>query len=386
MDTRSHRPTRHEGLCIGTVGEPFPDVRRIAVLRGGGLGDLLFALPAIEALRAAYPGAGLVLLGSSLHARLLDGRPSPVDEVLVLPGEGGAASPEAERSFLREARRIPVDLGVQLHGGGAWSNPFVNGLRARFTVGCRAEGAAPLQRTIPFRYYQNETMRALEVACLAGAPPVLLEPRVQVTEADLDNADRVLGSPDRPLVALHPGATDPRRRWPVESFAAIAAHCVDEGFDVILVGTAHELNLLDAVAVQARARGPVLRSGGIRQLAGADMSTLCGVLARSSVLVGNDSGPRHLARAVGTPTVGVFWIGNVINAGPVARGRDRVLMSWRIECPVCGETFTDETRPRCPHDETIVDTVTVAQVRAELDDLLAASSYNGYARRDDALP
>jgi hypothetical protein len=60
---------------LGSVGEPFPDVRRIAVVRGGGLGDLLFAIPAIESLAAAYPSASIVLFGSRLHADLLDGRP-----------------------------------------------------------------------------------------------------------------------------------------------------------------------------------------------------------------------------------------------------------------------------------------------------------------------
>ena len=56
---------------IAPLAERFPDVARIAVLRGGGLGDLVFALPAIAALRSAYPGATITLLGSAAHAALL---------------------------------------------------------------------------------------------------------------------------------------------------------------------------------------------------------------------------------------------------------------------------------------------------------------------------
>src|SRR3954470_19728720 len=56
------------------VSEPFPSIEQIAVLRGGGLGDLLFALPAVEALAAAYPDARLTLLGMPLHRELLAGR------------------------------------------------------------------------------------------------------------------------------------------------------------------------------------------------------------------------------------------------------------------------------------------------------------------------
>ncbi|HEY0639005.1 MAG TPA: glycosyltransferase family 9 protein, partial [Pseudonocardiaceae bacterium] len=61
------------------------EVRRVVVLRGGGLGDLVMVLPAIEALRAHYPAAAITLLGTPGHARLLAGRPGPVSEVLPLP-------------------------------------------------------------------------------------------------------------------------------------------------------------------------------------------------------------------------------------------------------------------------------------------------------------
>src|SRR5204863_515626 len=70
-------------------------VARIAVLRANGIGDLIFALPALDALRAAYPTATITLLGLAHHAELLAGRPSPVDDVVVLPagildGDAGA--------------------------------------------------------------------------------------------------------------------------------------------------------------------------------------------------------------------------------------------------------------------------------------------------------
>lgn len=384
MNIRSLRPTRHEPISVGPMGEPFLGVHRIVVLRAGGLGDLLIALPAIESLRVAYPDAEIVLLGSALQARLLDDRPSPVDEVVVLPESelGGGAAKQDDRAWLAWVRRTPVDLAVQLHGDGAQANPLLNRLGARWTVGSAAARVELLQRNVPFRYYQNETMRALEVASAAGAPPVALEPRIEVTTADLAAADRILDRPDQPVVAIHPGARDPRRRWSVSNFATIAADCVGEGIDVVLVGTADELGLLEAVATEARALGPLLRNVGVQQLAGVDLSTLCGVLARSVLFVGNDSGPRHLAHAVGTATVGIFWVGNVTNAGPIARTGDRVLISWCTECPSCGSDLIDETQVRCAHEESIVNTVPVEAVRAEVDDLLSAGAYDFVGRND----
>jgi ADP-heptose:LPS heptosyltransferase len=65
--------------------DPVPDVQKIGVLRANSLGDYLFTLPALDALRAAYGDAEIVLLGAPWHARELAGRPGPVDRVLVAP-------------------------------------------------------------------------------------------------------------------------------------------------------------------------------------------------------------------------------------------------------------------------------------------------------------
>lgn len=354
------------------MGERFAGVRRIAVLRGGGLGDLLFAMPAIEALCAAYPGAEILLLGAPLHAELFASRPSPIDRVIPLPPARGVYEPpgrpfdEAEqRAFFASVG--PVDLAVQVHGGGRWSNPFLRRLKPQWTVGSRTADAAELDRAVPYRYYQNEVMRALEVVGLAGAPPVTLIPSISLTAEDLALGDRELRGLPQPLVAVHPAATDPRRRWPEERFAEVIAKLASAGAGAVLVGTPNEADLVARVAALARETG-----GGdnIRTRTELTLSALCGVLARARVFLGNDSGPRHLARAVDTPSVGIFWLGNVINAGPLGRARDRVLMSWTTHCPVCGIDCTREDLPRCAHDDSFVSSVPVADVLAEVEDLL----------------
>ena len=114
---------------VGPVLERFPSVARIAVLRGGGLGDLMFALPAVEALAAAYPDAEITLLGTPLHAALLAGRPGPVHRVEVLPFAPGVRpgpeDPDALAAFFASQQARSYDLAVQVHGGGRNSNPFL---------------------------------------------------------------------------------------------------------------------------------------------------------------------------------------------------------------------------------------------------------------------
>ncbi|KAF0846869.1 glycosyltransferase family 9 protein [Nocardia caishijiensis] len=351
---------------FGPIAPPFPEVERIVVLRGGGLGDLLLALPAIQALGAAYPSARITLFGSALHAALLRSRPGPVHDVRVLPPPNSPA----EDALLDETARERVDLGVQLHGGGAWSNRFLRRTGARWTVGSRADGAIGLTRTTPFRYYQHEMIRALEVVGLAGAAPVTLEPRITVTADDEAAGERLVGSASGPVVTVHPSATDPRRRWPASKFAEVIEHCVRAGADVEVIGANDDRPLLREIL--DRVGGCDTRR--VHCLVDADMTELCGLLTRTTVFVGNDSGPRHLAKALCIPTVGIFWIGNLVNAGPLNRANDRVLTAWTTRCQLCGATLTDEGAPRCEHDNSIVASVTVEDVCREVDELLTAAT------------
>ncbi|MGY1607599.1 glycosyltransferase family 9 protein [Geodermatophilus sp. SYSU D00700] len=351
------------------AGAPVPGVARIAVLRANLLGDLVLTLPALAALRAAHPGAEITFLGRPWHAELLEGRPGPWDRVVVVPpwpgvrDAPGAArdSPEVRR-FLARQRREGYDLALQLHGGGGNSNPLVAALCARVTVGARDVGAPPLDRWLPYASDQHEVLRCLELAGLAGASPVTLEPRLALTPADVAAADAVLPAAPEPLVALHPGASDPRRRWPPGCFAAVADGLAADGARVVLVGSGGD-DRRAADAIRAATSAPVLDLVGRLSL-----STLAGVLARCRVVVANDSGPRHLAEAVGTATVGVFLERNLLNAGPLTRRRHRVAVSARTDCPVCG---VDQSRARCGHDRSLVAEVPVAPVLAAARDLLA---------------
>lgn len=341
--------------------DSIPDVHKIAVLRANGLGDLIFALPALEALRAAYPGAEIVLLGREWHAALMTGRPGPIDRVVVVPPYRGVSAPpdgvedaaELDR-FFDEMARERFDLALQLHGGGGHSNPFVLRLGARVTAGLRAPDAPSLDRWLSYVYWQSEIVRYLEVVRLAGAPPTSVEPRVVVTERDLAEAERVMGRPEQPLVVLHPGATGPDRLWPTEKFAAVGDALAGDGARVVVIGTEPERWLVEAVLQAMRAEAWNL-CGRL------SLSGLAGVLARCRVFVGNDSGPLHLAAAVGAATVGVYWCGNLITAGELMRARHRPLISWRLTCPVCG---ADTMRAPCDHRVSFVADVAAEEVIA----------------------
>ncbi|MEU4565700.1 glycosyltransferase family 9 protein [Micromonospora sp. NPDC023956] len=360
---------------LGPVTGHVPDVARIAVLRANALGDFIFVLPALDALRAAYPGAELVLLGAPWHAKLFRDRPGPVDRVLVVPPAAGIrgrdpGEPEsAMDDFLAAARAEHFDLALQVHGGGANSNPIVSGLGARVTAGLRAEDAPPLDRWLRYVYYQHEVIRYLEVAALVGAPATTVLPSLPVTGADRAEARAVLGEPVRPRVALHPGATDTRRRWPAERFAEVARELATDGYEVLVTGTPGEQEVVDRVV--AAAGVPVRPQVGTLSL-----GALAACYADCALVVSNDTGPLHLAAAVGTPTVGVYWVGNLINTGHPLRRRHRPIMSWTVHCPVCGVDCTPGLYParpgdgECPHRDSFVSDVPTVEVVEAAHELL----------------
>lgn len=376
--TAEYGGARRVGTGVGPVLEKFSGIRRIAVLRGGGLGDLMFALPAVSALAAAYPEAEITLLGTPVHQELLAVTDSPVSRVEILPhAEGvrpGIEDRAAVDAFFTRAQGMDLDLAVQLHGGGRYSNPFLLRLGARHTVGTRTPDAAHLERSIPYLYYQHEPLRALEVAGFAGAYPRDLEARL-VPSGHPDYHAQTGDGGGAPLVVIHPGATDPRRRWPAARFTDVARACAAEGFRVAVVGDQREQSLAAEIAAGAG-------SSRVRSVAGfLDMAQLVAMLASASVVVGNDSGPRHLAQALGVPTVGIYWAGNIISAGALGRSLHRLHASWVTSCPVCGIDVTQVgwTAPRCPHDVSLVDGVPVAGVLDDVLSLVAAGRTDGRA-------
>jgi ADP-heptose:LPS heptosyltransferase len=245
-------------------------------------------------------------------------------------------------------------------------------LGARFTAGLRTPDAPPLDAWVPYIYDQHETLRSLEVVGLVGATTDKLEPTVIVTPSDRAAAASFLAPVRRPFAVLHPGASDPRRRWPPTSFAAVGDALAAAALDVVVIGGVGEQDL--AATVVAAMQAPAHNLAESLSLA-----ALAGLLAAAQVMVANDSGPRHLAAAVGVPTVGIFWCGNLLNYGPLTRTFHRPVVSWRLHCPVCG---LDCTRGRCDHQASFVADVTAEDVCATVDDVLSTIGRMGRTPRE----
>jgi ADP-heptose:LPS heptosyltransferase len=351
---------------------PLPGIKKIAFLRANGLGDFVFALPALEALREAYPQAEIVLLGKKWHQRFLDHRPGPVDRVIPIPPSTGvnektywetseSRHPDND-AFFSHMQKEAFDLAIQAHGGGRNSNPFLIELGARVTAGMKTPDAPELDFWMPYRYWQHEVLRLLELVSLIGAHPVILDPVLQLANSDREEAFEILGEwNEQPMVILHPAATDQRRRWSAEKFAAVGDALADAGLRVIVTGTPPEEDVVNRVIEQMHHQSENL-CGKI------SLSGFAGVMSLANLVIANDSGPLHLAEAVGTATVSVYWCGNLINAGSFTRTRHRQLLSWRLLCPICSANTLEAG---CDHSASFVDDVSIDEVLREAFDLLS---------------
>jgi heptosyltransferase-2 len=201
---------------------------------------------------------------------------------------------------------------------------------ARHLAGFGGEMRAPLLRwRLPAREYrrdrhQVENYRAL--AGLLGEPRADDEPRVEPRAEWRSEAARLWPEGARPRVALQPGATyGPAKRWPAERFAAVARALGTRGAGVALVGGAGDRPALDEVVRHAPG---VVDLGGKTTVGG-----LAAVLESADVLVTNDTGPMHLAAAVGTPVVAVFGSTSPVWTRP--HGSGHRVVSVPVPCQPC---------------------------------------------------
>ncbi len=344
-------------------------VKKIAVLRANALGDFIFSLPALQALRTTYPKAEIVLLGKKWHEEFLKNRPSPIDRVLIIPPAKGVSKPDNFREneedkktledFFQKIRQEKFDIGMQIHGGGRYSNPFIKSIGVKLTIGTKTEDAVSLDKYIPYRYYQSEILRWLEVVSLINAKTSQIEPKIEVTQSDSKEASRFV-SHNKPFVVLHPGATDIRRRWSPQKFAEVGDAISTFGFQTIITGTENEKTIVADVIHN-------MKFHAINLCGKLSLSGLTGLLANAQLVISNDTGPLHLAHALNTATIGIYWCGNVINGAPLTRNNHIPLISWITYCPLCRKDiasyfpFRNQTS-YCKHELSFVDEVRVEEV------------------------
>ena len=294
---------------------------RLVILSPNWLGDAVMALPAIHAFRAKYP-AGAVDVAA---------RPGSAPLFSMVGGVGVAVLERGrEAAILRERR---YDAAVLLPN--SFASAFAAkraGIGERWGYGVNFRSWL-LTRAVAPRVRVHQVEHYAHLADALGFPP---DTRIPGIEIDLrhreDGAARLAAEGwDRrtPLVALAPGAAfGTAKRWPAASFAAIADRIADAGGRAVLLGGPADRAATDEVEAMAQRQGMVNLAGKT------DLPMLMSVRVHTRGLVTNDSGPMHLAAALGLPVTAMFGPTREHETHPVGSRAPEVLVG-RAWCRPC---------------------------------------------------
>ncbi|MBD2091737.1 glycosyltransferase family 9 protein [Microcoleus sp. FACHB-1515] len=263
-----------------------------------GLGDLLCLVPALRALRRAFPHARIALLGLAAARGVADRFAEYVDEWIEFPGFPGipevAIDPVRISHFLSQMESF--DLALQLHGNGSLMNIFVALLAAKQSAGFYLPDrfCPDPQFYLPYPDDLPEVRRSLHLLKFLG-----ISLQGEQLEFPLTTQEQTIKWPFDRYACLHPGASVASRRWPIDQFAALGDRLATAGFEVVLTGTAIEADLTEAIATRMQHRA-------INLAGKTDLGSLAVLLQSARLLVCNDTGVSHLAAAMQTPSVVLF--------------------------------------------------------------------------------
>ena len=356
---------------------------RIAVRGTNWLGDSVIAIPAVRALRALFPGSPITMLAPANLACLWELEGS-ADRVVPVPRPAGL---RGARTLIAALRRDRYDLGVLLPN--SFSSAllfFLGGVRRR--VGYATDGRGLLLTSpVPVprgkrladprnhggharrgeagegaasAFEGHQVHRYLALVRTLGAVEADPRPSLGLPASLLEQADALLRArgvaPGRTVVGLNAGATYGEAKcWPQERFASLARLLRDRlGAAILAVGGAAERERAGAVCAPL---GP----DGINVAGETTVAQLAALAARCAVFVSNDTGPMHLAAAVGTPVVAVVGPTDPVATGPLSNRA--TIVRRETSCAPC-------LKRRCPADHRCMTAVAAEEVFAALRNLL----------------
>jgi len=351
-----------------------PQIERILLLRLERIGDLLMVLEAIADVRAAWPDATIDLATGSWNeslARLVPGisHVHVVDVPWLSRGERPTSWPvilQAARRWREHRYDLMVNFEPDIRSN------FLGWLSgAPIRAGYASGGGGPLLTRVgrydPTRHVAGNARALVSEAAAGRAPTVhsVHAHRLKVGATEQARVDDRLASLARPLIGLHVSGGRESKQWHLDRFAAAAARvAAATSGTIVLTGASSDQPLVDAVASQLTAHPVVSMAGTV------SLPETAALMQRLGVLITGDTGPMHLAAAVGAPVVALFGPSDPVRYGPRA-ARERILRV-QLPCSPCGLVRLPPERCR-GHVPDCMDGITVDAVVAAALELLTSA-------------
>lgn len=296
---------------------PVSTIKKIAVFRALQLGDLLCIIPAMRALRNAYPQASIVLLGMPWSKFLVSRFPHYFDDFIHFPGYPGlpeqAFKPKDFTAFLSRVQGENFDLVLQMQGNGNIVNPMVELFGSGKTAGFYKKDIYYPSNGLFTEYPDklHETGRHLKLMEHLGIElkgNYLEFPVLQSDEEELEALD--LQILPYQYVCIHPGSRGAWRQWPPAYFALLADYCADQNVKVIITGTNDEKDIVMTVAGLMKQDATVVAGK-------TSLGAMGALINKARLLISNCTGVSHIASATETPSIVISMDGEPERWGPL---------------------------------------------------------------------
>jgi ADP-heptose:LPS heptosyltransferase len=306
---------------------PPSEIKKIVVFRALQLGDMLCAIPAVKALRFAYPDAEITLIGLPWAKSLTERFGKYFNNFIHFPGYPGLPEQQLDlaafTAFLSEVQTKQFDLALQMQGNGSIINPMVELFGARFIAGYSKEGhyAPDNGLFMPYPDFGHEIDRHIKLMEFLGIKSQGGNLEYPLTTEDYDALDELnLGIEPKKYVCIHPGSRSTLRQWPVKHFAALADYCMEQGYKAVLTGTKDEADIIDAVINHMRYK-PINTAGKT------SMGAVGALIQNAALLISNCTGVSHIASAFKTPSIVISMDGEPQRWGPLDKRVHRTI-NW----------------------------------------------------------
>lgn len=302
-------------------------IQKIAIFRALQLGDMLCAIPAIRALRHAFPQAHISLIGLPGAQVLVKRFPQYFDSFINFPGYPGLPEqgfdPTDFELFIAEIRSWKPDLVLQMQGNGTIVNYMIERFGATYTAGFCPVAEDENDFFLTYPNHSHELTRHLALMEHLGIPAKGHEMEFPITAEDEAafqalNLDVETGN----YICIHPGSKGVWRQWPPLYFAAIGNFCMDLGYQVVITGTKEELKLAQEVASLMEVK-PIVSSGKT------SLGALAVLIQRSFALVANCTGVSHMAAALRSPSVIISMDGEPDRWAPIDKSLHKTI-DWTV--------------------------------------------------------
>lgn len=312
----------------------------ILIVKLSAIGDVIHALPVASALKHCIPEAKITWVVEKPAYDLLTNNPF-IDEILVFDKprfKSLSGLVQHAPAFIENLRRRRFDLALDLQGlfkSAAIS--YLSGAKTRY-VYCNARELSHLaakhvagpnsQGHIVEQYL--DVVRA--IGCQVGKAEWAIYPSNADVETACNTAITAGISFDKSFVVFAPGANWPNKRWPVSNFAGLASWLAGKGIQPVVVGGPGDNEMASAI---------IKHSAGVSaNLTGkTSLKQLAYIISKATALVGGDTGPMHLAAAMGTPTVALMGPTDIPRNGPYGQLDQAIATShschgcWKRSCP-----------------------------------------------------